>query len=473
MAKIDGERVILTGASSGIGKALAFELARKGARIALTSDRLDLLKMVADEITSIFQRDHAQNKVYPVSFQKHEIRIKEAIMNMKLLIQSICIIAIASFGQISCSHTPERPKVLSDDLRVNFGTIGVVSARFEPNIFLRTPKDKSAGALSGAGASTLSWLEVAGSMGQGGILLLPFIPIAAVGGAIAGGLSGVSGEKVEEAKASIRTAIKDLKIQETLIDQIMENAREETPYPLVRVEGVGPISPMERVSYHSLPGMNLESLLEIGVTGCNLEGTGYTPGSGLGYINSTLWISMDTRVRLVRIADGREIFSRSFTTRCYGQRLKFLEWGANDAALFRQEIKNCLPSVRDRIVRNFLAPFRDLTGKWMFLNQICSVEGCEISGRFIIRNAGNLDATASLVRFYLSEDGVYDEGRDLLLKEVTTKAIEGGESQPIWFNYRLGTGQDVRRKYIITIIDEENRVVESNKENNYAIGTIE
>ena len=51
MAEIDGERVILTGASSGIGKALAFELARKGARIVLTSRRLDLLNRVADEIT--------------------------------------------------------------------------------------------------------------------------------------------------------------------------------------------------------------------------------------------------------------------------------------------------------------------------------------------------------------------------------------------------------------------------------------
>ncbi len=141
--------------------------------------------------------------------------------------------------------------------------------------------------------------------------------------------------------------------------------------------------------------------------------------------------------------------------------------GANDAALFRQEIKNCLPSVRDRIVRDFLAPFRDLTGRWMVLNQICSVEGCEISGRFIIRNAGNLDAPASLVRFYLSEDGIYDERRDLLLKEATTKALEGGESQSIWFDYRLILGQDVRRKCIITITDGENSVVESNKENNY------
>ena len=134
---------------------------------------------------------------------------------------------------------------------------------------------------------------------------------------------------------------------------------------------------------------------------------------------------------------------------------------------------NCLPSVRERIVRDFMAPSRDLMGKWVFLNQICTVEGCEISGRFIIRNAGNLDAPASVVRFYLSEDAVYDDGKDTLLEEVTTKAIEGGESQPIRLDYRLRTGQDVRRKYIIVVIDGENRVVESNKENTYVVGTIE
>jgi len=54
MAKIDGERVILTGASSGIGKALAFELARKGARIVLTSRQPELLEKVAQEIKYTF-----------------------------------------------------------------------------------------------------------------------------------------------------------------------------------------------------------------------------------------------------------------------------------------------------------------------------------------------------------------------------------------------------------------------------------
>lgn len=54
MAKINGARVILTGASSGIGKAVAFELARKGAKLVLTSRRLDLLENAAAEIKSAF-----------------------------------------------------------------------------------------------------------------------------------------------------------------------------------------------------------------------------------------------------------------------------------------------------------------------------------------------------------------------------------------------------------------------------------
>jgi len=54
MAKINGERVILTGASSGIGKAIAFELARKRARLLLTSRQFDILEKVAQKIKYTF-----------------------------------------------------------------------------------------------------------------------------------------------------------------------------------------------------------------------------------------------------------------------------------------------------------------------------------------------------------------------------------------------------------------------------------
>jgi hypothetical protein len=218
--------------------------------------------------------------------------------------------------------------------------------------------------------------------------------------------------------------------------------------------------------------MNLDSIFEIGVSSVNLEGFGYKPSSGLEYINSFLWLSMTARVRLIRMADNTEVFNRSFSTTCYGQRLRLLEWGANDAAQLRQEIARCLPSVGDRILKDFWAPSRDLTGKWLSLYQTCSVDGCEITGKFLFQNTGNLDAPGTKVRFYLSEYGSFDEERNPLLMEFTTIPIEGGRDQVIRLDNRLSLGQDLRRKYIIAIIDPENTVVESDKTNNYVPGWI-
>jgi len=52
--KIEGQRVLITGASSGIGLALSFVFARKGAILALASRRFGRLKEVAQEIYSTF-----------------------------------------------------------------------------------------------------------------------------------------------------------------------------------------------------------------------------------------------------------------------------------------------------------------------------------------------------------------------------------------------------------------------------------
>ena len=44
--------VIITGASSGIGKACAFEFARKGARVVLAARNIEKLTKVNDELLS-------------------------------------------------------------------------------------------------------------------------------------------------------------------------------------------------------------------------------------------------------------------------------------------------------------------------------------------------------------------------------------------------------------------------------------
>ncbi len=61
MTKIDlqGKCVWLTGASSGIGEALAYELARRGARVAITARRKELLDDIVTKIVAAHGEAHS------------------------------------------------------------------------------------------------------------------------------------------------------------------------------------------------------------------------------------------------------------------------------------------------------------------------------------------------------------------------------------------------------------------------------
>lgn len=48
--RLDGKRALVTGASSGIGKAIAWELARRGMKLAIAARRVQSLEKLADEI---------------------------------------------------------------------------------------------------------------------------------------------------------------------------------------------------------------------------------------------------------------------------------------------------------------------------------------------------------------------------------------------------------------------------------------
>ena len=54
MAKIDGSGVLITGSLSGLGRATGIELAKRGAILALTANRLKTLRKVSDEIKDAF-----------------------------------------------------------------------------------------------------------------------------------------------------------------------------------------------------------------------------------------------------------------------------------------------------------------------------------------------------------------------------------------------------------------------------------
>jgi len=69
MEKWRGKWALVTGASSGIGWALAEELAARGANLILTARRADRLNQLADELT---KRHTVQTQIFPADLTKPE-----------------------------------------------------------------------------------------------------------------------------------------------------------------------------------------------------------------------------------------------------------------------------------------------------------------------------------------------------------------------------------------------------------------
>ncbi len=115
----------------------------------------------------------------------------------------------------------------------------------------------------------------------------------------------------------------------------------------------------------------------------------------------------------------------------------------------------------------------DLTGQWTSLVQTCRETRmgtkCKISGKLTVLNIGTLNSRSSFVRFYLSDDGNYDEGTDIFLKEIAIGAIKPGKSKTKTLTYGFPLGETATGKFIIAVIDADNMIGEANEKNNYVV----
>jgi len=114
----------------------------------------------------------------------------------------------------------------------------------------------------------------------------------------------------------------------------------------------------------------------------------------------------------------------------------------------------------------------DLTGGWLTLVKPCKNHKkgikCKIKGKLNIQNTGNQNALSSYVRFHLSDNNVYDEG-DILLKQRLTGKIKTGKSTNRSFSYSFSYGETASGKYVIAVIDADNKVAEMHEDNNNII----
>jgi subtilase family serine protease len=95
---------------------------------------------------------------------------------------------------------------------------------------------------------------------------------------------------------------------------------------------------------------------------------------------------------------------------------------------------------------------------------------CKITGELVIQNIGTQNASSSVVKFYLSDDEVYDEN-DTFLKQATIGKMKAKATKTTKLTYTLATS--VLGKYIIAVIDADHTVNEQYEtNNNIAFGPI-
>ncbi len=251
---------------------------------------------------------------------------------------------------ISCATPPSKQlPYTSGRIRANLGTIGVVSASFQPEVRFQKPLSKGAAALHGAGRGALIVIGTGaqpnspGGLTPAGAVVMASAPVVgAVIGGIAGVVKGVSPKKTKESEDALKDYLAKLNFQETMRERFLLVAREQTQYPLVPIEGQGPKALDEKVTYDTLSDNNIDTVLEMSVRKCDLQGI-------KGGINPPLHLVMAVGIRLIQIKDGYVLCNLIYEYESNPR--KFLEWGANNAQAFREELDRAFQYFAMEILR--------------------------------------------------------------------------------------------------------------------------
>ena len=153
---------------------------------------------------------------------------------------------------------------ISDTHMVKTPTIGVVLRATDPDVTLQIP---GKGWLSNAGRGALKGTAI-GKFGvycDGGLIFcMPaFAIVGAIGGAIHGGVVAEPASEWDQAEAAFKNTLSDLNVQELVPRSIVEVARGQTPYRVIRVESEGRSSKEENAAYRALASQGIDVVLEL------------------------------------------------------------------------------------------------------------------------------------------------------------------------------------------------------------------
>ena len=111
MSIYDGKKVLITGASAGIGYALSKELVKRGSEVIVTARRKDRLEKLAQEIEKTGGKAHifVEDLSIPESGKKLYDQIKSAGLNIDILINNA---GYGRFGELTSNARDDYSKML-------------------------------------------------------------------------------------------------------------------------------------------------------------------------------------------------------------------------------------------------------------------------------------------------------------------------------------------------------------------------
>jgi len=256
-------------------------------------------------------------------------------MKRTLAARAIVYVLILFLTLPGCATTHKAPT--SEEL-TSLGIIGVSRAFYLPETDFDVPaKGRPEGAIKGAAIAFAGVLQ-GGMQGANGIsgeaagfyllFLFALATAATPVGAVVGAVRAMPGKEAASSEALAKEILERMRTQEILRDEILDAGIEKSGHRLIPVDGVGPSSADNVVSYESLAGMGIDTVLEVALQRIALESEKW--GS-----NPPLMFTMKARCRLIRVADGTVIDDHEYRTSSAERR--FADWTSDNAALLGKE----------------------------------------------------------------------------------------------------------------------------------------
>jgi hypothetical protein len=201
-------------------------------------------------------------------------------------------------GLIGAPGCASKRPTIPVALLAETSTIGVVVRPTDPDVELQIPRK---GWLSNTGRGAMSGSVIGGFgiyCGYGLFLCVPaFATVGVIGGAIYGAVAAEPASKWEQAESAFKEILPDLKLQQRVSEHVVDFARSQTPYRVIRVENEYPSFKDEKTEYRALASRGIAAVLELTELAVHLRPSGIV-------VNPPRILMMDARARLIRTSDG-------------------------------------------------------------------------------------------------------------------------------------------------------------------------